>query len=94
MYRRTCLIHSENCARDGNKKDFRGSVKDGLDSVLSHCSTQLMQPLKFPFLESFPVGIATCFIFEVQVFEIIRVFEDHWYHIILYTSVPSFRGNA
>ena len=61
------LLRRENSARDGIEIDFGDGVEDGLDSVLSNGSTQLIEPFGFPFLDLLPVIVAVLLVFEIQV---------------------------
>ena len=70
------LLCRENSARDGIEIDFGDGVEDGLDSVLSNGSTQLLEPFGFPFLDFLPVIVAVLLVFEIQVSEFRREFES------------------
>jgi len=67
------LLRRENIARDGIEMDFGDSVEDGLDSVLSHGSTQLIEPFGFPFLDLLPVIV----VLDIEILEFLGEFENH-----------------
>ena len=71
------LLRRENCARDGTERDLRDGIEDSLSSVLSNGSTQLIEPFGFPVLDFLPVGVAVLGIFEIQILEFLREFENH-----------------
>ena len=91
------LLRRENCARDDTERDTGDRIEDGLNGVLSHSSTQLIQPVGFPFLDQ-PVDQAfcqlasPCFSSLKSIFEFFREFESHALALLEIDLESSFDG--